>query len=96
MRRSEALAILTAYRREFDNFGVKSLSIFGSVARDEAVDRSDIDVLVEFDGPATFDKYIELKDLLEDILGRPVDLVTRKSIKPRFARVIERDVLDVV
>jgi predicted nucleotidyltransferase len=52
-------------------------------------------VLVEFAGPATFDNYIGLKDFLESLLGNQVDLITRKSIKPRFAKVIERDLVDV-
>ncbi|MBI2939097.1 MAG: metallopeptidase family protein, partial [Chloroflexi bacterium] len=55
-------------------FGVKSLALFGSVARDEAGPESDVDVLVEFDGPPTFDQYIGLKLYLEDLLGAHVDL----------------------
>lgn len=43
---------------------------------------SDVDVLVDFDGPATFDGYFDLKDYLEGLLCRPVDLVTRKGLDP--------------
>lgn len=95
MSRDEAIAILTAHRSELDRFRVKSLSLFGSVARDEAMPGSDIDVLVEFDGPATFDGFLELKVFLETSLGQPVDLITRRSVKPRFASIIENDLVRV-
>ncbi len=95
MRRDEALEILTAHRDELARFHVKSLALFGSVARDEAGPESDVDLLVEFEGPATFDQYIELKYLLEELLGRPVDLVTAKAVKPRLRPHMERDLLRV-
>ena len=60
------------------------MAIFGSVAREEARPDSDVDFLVEFRGPATFNGYMDLKFFLEDLLGRPVYLVTRKSIRPRL------------
>jgi uncharacterized protein len=52
MQRDEALAILTDHRQDLENFGVKSIAIFGSVARNEARGDSDVDVLVEFAGPS--------------------------------------------
>ena len=61
MRRSEVLQTLTAHKNELATFGIKSLAIFGSVARDEARPDSDIDILVEFQGPATFNAYMDLK-----------------------------------
>ena len=70
-------------------FGVKSLAVFGSVARHEERPDSDVDFLVEFDGPATFDSYVNLKEFLEGLLQRRVDLVTRKSIRPQLAPYIE-------
>lgn len=90
MRRDEAMAILSAHRDRWRRFGVRSLSLFGSVASDEAGPESDLDILVEFDGPATFDNYMDLKFLLEDLLGVQVDLVTRKALKPRLRIRIER------
>lgn len=71
--------------------GVKTLAVFGSVARDEARPDSDVDLLVEFLGPATFNGYMDLKFFLEDLLGRPIDLVTRKSIRPRLKTQIESE-----
>jgi hypothetical protein len=71
-------------------FGVRSLSVFGSVARGDATERSDIDVLVEFDAPVGFFDMARLKYHLEDLLGAPVDLVTagglRDSMRERILR----------
>jgi len=91
MRRSEILQRLEAHRDELVEMGVKSLAIFGSAARDEARSDSDVDVLVEFRGPATFNGYMDLKFFLEDLLGRPIDLVTRSSIRPRLKERIESE-----
>ncbi|MBK7034738.1 MAG: nucleotidyltransferase family protein [Ignavibacteria bacterium] len=55
-------------------------------------DDSDIDVLVEFEGPATLDGYFDLQDPgLEELFGRPVDLVIEKGLKPRARRHVEQD-----
>ena len=78
-----------------DRFGAKHLSLFGSAARDELRDESDIDVLVEFERAATYDGYFELKEFLEQLLGRRVDLVTEKGLKPRARRHVEKDLIRV-
>jgi predicted nucleotidyltransferase len=95
MRRSEILQKLAANRDDMIKLGVKTLAVFGSVARDEARQDSDVDILVEFRDKATFDGYMDLKFFLEDLLGRPVDLVTKKSIRPRLKTQIEREALYV-
>jgi uncharacterized protein len=96
MNRAMILTLLNQHRDEFLNrFGAKHLALFGSAARDELRDDSDIDVLVEFDGPATFDGYMDLKFYLEALVARPVDLVTRDAVKPRMRPIIERDLIDV-
>ena len=93
---SQILLILKERRREIaTRFGVKRLGLFGSAARGELREDSDVDVLVEFDGPATFDGYFALKDHLEDLLGRRVDLVTERGLKPRARRHVERDLVHV-
>ena len=69
--------------------GVRSLSLFGSAARDALGATSDVDLLVELDGPARLDTYMELKFLLEDRLGRRVDLLTPRALHPRLAERIE-------
>ncbi len=95
MRRDEALQILKSHKQELAKFDVKSLAIFGSVARDEAGPESDVDILVEFSKTPSFDGYMELKFFLEDILGRSVDLVTNDALKPRIRPYVEKELLYV-
>lgn len=78
-----------------DRFGAKHLSLFGSVARDELRAESDIDVLVEVERAATYDGYFDLMEFLEQLLGRRVDLVTGKDLKPRARRHVEKDLIRV-
>jgi hypothetical protein len=87
--------LLNDHCRELTPFGVKSLAIFGSVARGESEPESDVDILVEFEGQATFDRYMELKFYLEDLLGCQVGLVTRKALKPRIRPRVEREAVYV-
>ena len=96
MNRAKILELLNKHRDEFmHRFGARHLSLFGSAARDEMREDSDIDVLVEFDGPATFDGYVAHKDYLEELFGAKVDLATEAMIKPRLRRYIEKDLLRV-
>ena len=95
MKKEQILTLLAAHRADLDRYGVKSLALFGSVARDDAGEDSDIDVLVEFEGPATFDGYMELKFYLEDLLGKPVDLVTPKALRPQLRPRIEQELVYV-
>lgn len=75
-------------------YGVKRLGLFGSWARGEASPQSDVDLLVEFE-KNSFDAYMGVKFHLEDRLGRPVDLVIRKSLKPLLRERVLREVQDV-
>ncbi len=95
MERDEVLAALRAHRAEITGFGVRSLAVFGSVARDEAGPASDVDVLVEFEPPATFNRYMGLKLYLEDLLGVRVDVVTLRGLKPRLRPIVEREAIRV-
>ena len=96
MSRKQILALLGERRQELaTRFAVKRLGLFGSAARDELRDGSDIDLLVEFEGPATFEGYFGLKDHLEALLGGPVDLVTERGLKPRARRNVEKDLVGV-
>jgi predicted nucleotidyltransferase len=96
MDRASILALLQEHRDEISTrFGAKHLALFGSAARDELRPESDVDVLVDFDGPATFDGYFDLKDYLEHLLCRPVDLVTSRGLKPRARQHVERDLVRV-
>jgi hypothetical protein len=87
MTRDEILKKLEENRETIRGFGVRRLGIFGSYARDEQKETSDMDFLVEFD-EATFDNYFDLKFFLEDLFGRPVDLVFADTIKPRIRSTI--------
>ena len=78
-----------------DRFGVTRLSLFGSMVRDTARSDSDVDVLVAFDGPATSARYFGVQFYLEDLLGRPVDLVTDRALRPELRPAIERERFDV-
>ncbi len=93
--KDKIVAVLKADIEKVKSFGVKTLSLFGSVARGEADADSDVDVLVEFEGSATYDRYINLKFHLEELLDRKVDLVTAKSLKPRVKSAIEAELLNV-
>ena len=73
-------------------FAVKEIGIFGSVARQEQTDTSDIDLLVEFSRPVSLVTFMRLEFYLSDILGNKVDLVTFDSLKP----FIQQDVLSEV
>lgn len=96
MDRSTALQLLTAHKPVLaERFGVMRLTLFGSTARDTARPDSDVDVLVAFDGPATSDRYFGLQFYLEDLLGRPVDLVTEKALRERLRPYVERDAIVV-
>ena len=76
-------------------FSVKRLCVFGSVVRGESAETSDVDVLVVFDGKASFDAFMDLKFYLEELLGTRVDLVTDKAIRPQIRRAIEAEIIDV-
>lgn len=72
-------------------FDVLHLRLFGSAARDELRGDSDADILVEFNVPATYSRYTGLKFYLEDLLGRPVDLVTTKGLRQEFRSTVEEE-----
>lgn len=79
--RQEILNLLEKNRDRIKSFGVTEIGVFGSVARDEQTEASDIDVLVELE-KKTFDAYMNLLFFLEDLFGRKVDLVMKGTIKP--------------
>ena len=77
----EILGLLEKHRDEIKKFGVKEIGVFGSVARGEQTETSDVDVLVELERE-TFADYMNLLFFLEDLFGRKVDLVMKDTIKP--------------
>jgi uncharacterized protein len=94
--RDDILALLQQHRHIVaQRFNATDIALFGSAARDDMGPDGDVDVLVGFNGPATYDAYFALKDDLEKVLGRPVDLVTQKGLKPRARLHVERDLIGV-
>jgi uncharacterized protein len=96
MTRDEVIDFLSSHRQELEErFGITSLALFGSVARDEARPESDVDILVEFRKTPGLTEYMRLKFWLEDRLGRSVDLVMKGALKPWAAPVVEAEAIRV-
>ena len=95
LTKDEVLTIIREHKEKLQMMGVKSLELFGSIARDEANIDSDIDFLVEFDRPVGL-KFFEIKDYLEDILGCPVDLGTKDSLKKHLKQPVKKDVIKTI
>jgi len=92
----EVKAILARHKAELrEKYKVKAMSIFGSVVRNEASEESDIDILVEFEAPIGFFKFLELEEHLEKLLGMKVDLVSKKALKPRIGKRIIEEAIPV-
>ena len=88
MKRDEVLAIIAAHREQLQKLGVKSLSLFGSVARDEAHTDSDVDLLVEFNQQGGLFQLLQVQYYLEDILECSVDLGTQDALKEHGSPVL--------
>ena len=96
MNKQQILNFLEKHKPELARrFAVRDLALFGSVARDEAGEKSDVDILVSFDGPATSARYFGLQFYLEDNLGRQVDLVTDKALRPELRSSVEHEAIHV-
>ena len=76
-------------------YGVTDLALFGSMVRDTAGVGSDVDILVSFDGPATSERFFGVQFFLEDLLGRSVDLVTDRGLRPELRPLIEAEAVHV-
>lgn len=96
MLRDDLLEILQKHQKDLQEFGVQSLALFGSVVRDEARADSDVNILVEFARPVGLLAFLRLKRYLEEILGRPVDLVTSKALRPQWRERIVREAIHAV
>jgi len=96
MKRDEILNLLASHREDIGKFGVKSLALFGSAARDEAKAESDIDILVEFSKPVGLFTFVRLQMHLERLLGLPVDLVTPDALKMALKKRILEEAIHAV
>jgi predicted nucleotidyltransferase len=96
MKQNFVLQVLKQNNAELEmQFGVKTLMLFGSVARDEATLKSDVDLLVEFNRPAGYFGLFALQNYLEKLLGCPVDLGTPDSLKPYIRERVMGELIHV-
>lgn len=96
MDRSRALELLAALKPTLaERHGVTRLALFGSTARGMAHEGSDVDILIAFDGPATSERYFGALFVLEDTLGRTIDLVTEKGVRAELRPYIEAEAVSV-
>ena len=96
MRKSEVLALLREHKPVMaERFGVLELALFGSTIRDEARPDSDVDILVSFDRPTDPECYFGVQFYIEDLLGRPVDLVTDKALRTELRPYVEAEAVRV-
>lgn len=93
MKRDEVLRLLAKHRVELDERGVRSLKLFGSVARDEAGPDSDVDLLVEFSKPVGLFELVDIQEYMQDLLGCPVDLATAEGLKPRVRDTVMKELV---
>ncbi len=84
----EAKRILTDHKKDLLRFGVRALSLFGSVAKDKGSSKSDVDILIDFDAKKGFFGFVALRDYLEKLLKRKVDLVTESALHPALKEKI--------
>ena len=96
MNRAQIIQRLSEHKEELDAFGVRSLSLFGSVVRGEERPGSDIDILVEFERVGGLFEFVRLKNYLEKTLGQRVDLVTPDALKPQLRERILRESVHAV
>jgi len=97
LTREQVRRCLHAAKAEILSLGVRRLALFGSVLRSEARPDSDVDFLVEFaPGQKSFDRFLALSDLLEGLLGHPVEVVTTEALSPFLGPHIVAEAEDVL
>ncbi|MDF5732551.1 MAG: nucleotidyltransferase domain-containing protein [Rhizonema sp. PD38] len=96
MKRNEVLAIVAAHKEQLQTMGVKSLNLFGSVARDEADPDSDVDFLVEFDRSVGLFEFNQVQLYLEDILGQAVDIGRPQALKQHVREPILKEAIRAI
>ena len=85
----DPLALIEAHAQELHALGARPIGVFGSFARGSATPQSDVDVYVEFsEGMKTYDNFYAIYELLRELFGRPIDLVTDGALSEKKARLI--------
>jgi uncharacterized protein len=95
MNRAEVLKLLQSHKNQLRSLGVKSLMLFGSVAKDLANSKSDVDVLVELDEAIGFFEFFRIKHYLENLLQCPIDLGTIDALKEHLRQPILEEAICV-
>jgi len=91
--KKELIERILASEKEIRSYGVERLGIFGSFVRDQAKESSDVDFFVEFySGKKTFDNFMDLADVLEEITGRTIELITPQSLNKYIGKYIIQEV----
>jgi predicted nucleotidyltransferase len=97
MSRADIIASLRERASDIKEFGATSLYLFGSAARNEATEHSDVDLFVDYDPECfTFVELMRLRTRLSEILGRPADLTTREGLHPLLRPTIESEAIKVL
>lgn len=92
---SNVVQILKELKPELtDRYHVTSIGLFGSIVRDDFTSESDVDIIVDFSQPVGIE-FVDLADLIEERIRKPVDLVSKKGIKPRYFEEISSEILYV-
>ncbi|MGV3604114.1 MAG: nucleotidyltransferase family protein [Dyadobacter fermentans] len=92
---SDIVQILKELKPELtDKYHVSSIGLFGSIVRDDFTINSDVDIIVDFSQPVGIE-FIDLANLIEDRIGKPVDLVSRNGVKPRYYQEIASEIIYV-
>lgn len=95
--KKDVLGRLREHHDRLRSLGVKRLGLFGSFVREEQLPTSDVDVLLEFEpGRKSFDNFMRIAFLLEEVLERPVELVTTEALSPHLGPRILEEVEDVL
>lgn len=93
INKDRVLDLLNTHRDRLDEYAVKALFLFGSVARGEATSESDVDLLVEFDRPVGLFTLLGLQSYLEELLGCSVDLGTPNSLRPHLRETVLKEAI---
>ena len=91
MRLSELQALTPRLQAIAERYGASNLAVFGSVARDEATESSDVDLLVDLPAGTSLFQHAELKQDIEDLLQHNVDLIRRRNLKPTLRERVEAE-----
>ena len=95
MQKDDVLQVLRDHKMELYQLGIRRIGLFGSYARDEARPGSDVDLLVDIEGPCGLIRFSQLQRRLEQLLERPVDLATLEALHPALKGHILREVIYV-